>query len=337
MKFDESFDKLRPTTMTLIAKLNGDVNVINATPLLEVYYTDESIYKKSRKRVKINHPGVPGVILSIKYGNCNRGIIQSKRHFRNSIMIVISVTEKNIGMKLSTNTIQICGAKSFKDAQEAADSLVKNINYVKGMLEYIKNNRGSAGLTAEWVKTKTRGEIIEYNDENIHSIIIPKEFPDNIPKIIDPNIACFLIRRAVDFIVHRHYCNQIDWILTLPDLCNIPIKSSHVMSSMVNYNFYIGHSIDRWKLCQEIKNLRIDGITSRYFNLIDSSTRISMKYEIPEHLKDRIRKRDGARNYTFLVHKSGQVTLSGPHPELNKYAYIKILSIINSINDRIRL
>ena len=333
----KEFDKLIPTTMTLVARLNGTVNRVNATPLMEVYHMDPAQCHRSRKKVVIPHPGKSGLITTINYGNCNRGIVKSKRPFRNSIMLVISTSTKNVNIKLSKKTIQMCGAPNFETAQEAIDGLMKNLLYCQKMIEYMEERKDDSEVCARWVKTKTKGPQVEVNGEKLHTIVMPEELTEGFPIIIDKYIAAFILRRAVDFSFHRDYCKQIDWILTFPKLCTPDITSSRVMSSMVNYNYYIGHSIDRWKLCREVNGLGIKGVSSRFLNTIDNSARITMEYEIPARLADQIRKRNDKKRFTILVHRTGQVTLTGPHPEMNRIAYIAFADIIATISDDIRL
>lgn len=326
----KNFESLKPTTMTLVAKLNGNVNRKNAVALIEVHHMSKESSGKT-----IPHPGKSGLITVVNYSECRRGIIRDKNSFRNSIMMMISTKNKNINIKLSENTIQMCGVPNYRVAEEAIQGLMRNIKYTQGMIIRMKNNDEMSRKCCEWVKKCTVGETDEETKKT--KVIIPEDISSKVPEDLDKNICFFMLRKAADFSDHNTYVSQLDWMLTYPMIYKDNVEPSVIMSSMVNYNFYIGFAVDRWTLCREIRNLNIKGVKTRFLNTVDNSARITIEYEIPEYLKDYIRKREEKKRFTILVHKTGQATLTGPHPDMNKSAYCYFMKILSMVERSVKI
>lgn len=166
-----NFDYLTPTTMTVIIKLNGNIDIEKLFPLLKI--TKIRINNSNlTKKYKIPFCGKPGAILSANYKGIYKGIIKSlsKNYFRNSITFDLCTSIKNINAKLSSNTIHMCGLNSEELSKEATGLIIKNITNIQNMLNYIKKNKSKSIKTIEWIKKNTIGKNYCINSET-HEII----------------------------------------------------------------------------------------------------------------------------------------------------------------------
>ena len=154
------FDYLPVTTMTVVIKLQGMVNILHAFPLLLITRMKIEESNRRRQKFKIPYPGFPGAILSATYGGFTRGIVRSvgPKYFRNSITIDVSTKEKNVNLKLSATGIQMCGPTSDEMALEAANHLINNIYQAQDMIDYIRSHPEASTNTLEWVKEHTKGD-----------------------------------------------------------------------------------------------------------------------------------------------------------------------------------
>ena len=177
----------------------------------------------------------------------------------------------------------------------------------------------------------------------VRSIEIPKEYPDKYPSDIDSQIVNFYIRYVCDFAYHHVYCQFLDGVKQITEVILLDSNSGDsdkrnralsidcVEMAMINYSYSVGMSIDRWALLNAINN-RKNGFTARYCNSTDHSVTICLPYEMPE---GSIRKKNKPPRHTFMVHRSGIVTQSGPNIDLMRSAYYRFMSTILQIRHQI--
>ena len=172
----------------------------------------------------------------------------------------------------------------------------------------------------------------------VKSIEIPSEYPDKYPSDIDPRIINFYIRYVCDFAYHHVYCQFLDGVKTItevvsqdPQSLQREISIDSIDMAMINYSYSIGMSIDRWALLNAINN-RKNGFTARYCNSTDHSVTICLPYEMPE---GGVKKKNKPPRHTFMVHRSGIVTQSGPNIDLMRSAYYRFMSTILQIRQQI--
>jgi len=155
------FEDLRVTTMTIVMTLSNGVNTNAAFHLLPI--TRVAIQqKRESSKCALPHCKIPGSILSMRNRDSVRGVIRSKTSpFKNAVTIDISTTKKNISLKLSSFSIQMCGASSREDGIEAATHLLNHLKSIQRNLEKIQSDIESARQAIEWVKTITKGPVVE--------------------------------------------------------------------------------------------------------------------------------------------------------------------------------
>ncbi len=164
------FESLKITTMTVIVKLNGAVDIGHAFPLLDITRLKLPTPVRQTKKFKIPYCGIKGAILSAKYQNNTRGIVKSKskKSFLNSITIDVCTSKKNINAKLSSGIIHICGPDSEDLARETAQHVIDHLINLQKELDYIKDHPEERDVAIEWLKQNTTGDdyIIDSETQN---------------------------------------------------------------------------------------------------------------------------------------------------------------------------
>lgn len=336
------YENLRVTTMTHIVSLSTPINKITAFYCLPWERVPLQKKRGSRKCKVPNH-SIPGTITSIgdrKLGI--RGAIFSGRApFKNGISINISTTQKNLNLKLSPDTIQMCGSTSDELCREGSNYIVNNIRHIKHCQDRIQQEPETANLALQWVKENTRGESLqryvwqlhEFQNVNLriqtpanmdNSIIIPNQFPSEI----DEELTKFYLVRAKDFLYHYDFYRYLDHVNTLPPIIQQPLEISETVIAMLNYNYSLGFRINRFKLNELMDGH--NGFVSRYNNALRTSVTIERPYD-PVNTRVIKRRKGKITKHTFLVYGSGSVMQSGPGGESMRDIYYEFRNIIEEL------
>jgi hypothetical protein len=327
------FEDLRITTETLVMSLTNGVSMEAAFHLLPITRIEMSQTRESSK-CKLPHCQIPGSILSMRYRDDTRGVIKSKASsFKNAVTIDISTKKKNISLKLSPSSIQMCGASSKEDGVEAATHVLSHLKRVQDMINRIQENETLTMEMIQWVKTNTKGNYVEkptvekktfknvtlniYKSTVDNCIVYPQEA---IPSHMDEEIVKFMITMGEDFLYHQDFCKKLYYLPKFRYVIDEPPEILSATEVMVNYNFHLGFEVDRALLNQYIDGR--EGFISRFNNALSTSVTIELPYDPPAN---RIVKTRSYRqpHFSFLVYLSGSVTYSGPCPELMSEAYYK--------------
>lgn len=339
------FEQHKITTMTIIIALNGSVNSMFAFQLLPV--TRIQIYQtRETSKCKLPHCKIPGSILSMRYLKNTRGVIRSKSSpFKNAVTIDVSTTRKNISIKLSAFSIQMCGASSKDDGIEAATHIIDHLKRIQHVLNKIQDDMEGSLKCINWVKENTRGEKVDkpqweviecdnallrvYNPIPDFSIVKPTV---DIPEDLNIEVTQFLLSLCDDFLYHSDMMLKLDYIPNIHTIIENPLEIKSLNEAMVNYNYTLGFEVDRTAL-----NLYIDGqngFISRYNNALSNSVTIELPYEPSEDSTIK-RRKNKIPHQTFLVYRSGSVTQSGPGGELMRDAYYLFMETIAQLRSYI--
>lgn len=342
----EPWENLRITTMTLVLSLTNGVNVEAAFHLLPI--TRIAIHQvRESSKCKLPHCEIPGSILSMRYRGNVRGVIRSKASpFKNAVTIDISTQRKNISLKLSSFSIQMCGASSREDGVEAATHVLNHLKQIQNMLTRIRADPVRAQQTIDWVKQQTRGDSIEkpnWGSYSMTNVVMRVYQPINdfaivrpsipIPEEMDPELVNFFLVLSEDFMYHSDFCQKIDYIPNIYTIIDEPLEIDHVNEAMVNYNYSLGFEVDRYSLNQYIDGQ--NGFISRYDNALATHVTIEKVYELPPGAAAK-RRKNKVPHHTFLVYRSGSVTQSGPGSTLMRIVYAEFMSTIQSIYHQIQ-
>jgi hypothetical protein len=191
----KDFSELNVSTMVLIARYEGCIELEPIFVLLPVTYIELPPRKRKTKKIKIPHCKIPGSILSLRFAGFTRGIFRtvSKTHFRNSITLDISVKEKNLSIKLSKSSVHIAGAKSVDMAKEAFDYLFGHIQEIQNYIEQIQSDLEESKKCVNWILEHCKGEYCEQVEKDLH-----KHENTNINMIIHNSFDDHKIRRLAE-------------------------------------------------------------------------------------------------------------------------------------------
>lgn len=341
-----AYEDLRITTMTMIMSLSTGVNTEVAYHLLPITRIAIQQTRLSSK-CKLPHCKIPGSILSMRFRDNTRGVIRSKADpFKNAVTIDISTRAKNISLKLSCFSIQLCGASSREDGVEAANHIINHIRHIQYILQEIRSNPINTLQAIKWVKGKTLGEPTDkpnwliqpytnvtlrlYRPTPDHSIVRPSE---EIPAELNKDVVTFFLSMCDDFIYHSDMCRKLDFIPNMPNIVEEPLELRHVEEAMVNNNYSLGFEVNRACLCNCIDGL--NGFIARYNNAMVTHVTIELPYE-PVASASVKRRKNKVPHCTFLVYRSGSVTQSGPGGKIMSDAYYLFMYTIAQLRSLIQ-
>jgi hypothetical protein len=336
------FEKLKVTTMTLVLYLEGNISIEEAFGLFKVTRIDLPTPKRVAQKFKIPHVAPPGAVLSLRFRECIRGIIRSTSptHFKNSITIDLSTKLKNVSIKLSKSKIQMCGASSVEQGIEGANYIIEHLLEIQDNLDYINSSDPSTSeivnYTFNYVKSITKGRHIlrkPYSGEELSNQLIldnkiKKDFSLD-DEIINKRLAKFLLSKIDEFEYYSMFVKEMEWIRSLKEVTTRPLKVKEVYKVMVNYNYDLGFTVNRFELARRMNGL--NGFFARYTNSVEHNVTVELPYEVTGRKK--IRKKNKIPCHTFLIYMSGLVTQSGPGEELMRDAYYKFYDTIRSIQN----
>lgn len=318
--------KDRPiTTMVVICGIDSLIDIPKTFLMLPITYIEIPENKKKSKTVQIPHVETPGSILSMRYRGITRGAItkvstKSTKHFKNSITIDMSISEKNVNLRLSTSTIHICGIKSENQIQETVNLIFDHLNILNTELIYIRDNPNDTLKCVRYIKMNLN------NNKGILSIATPT---DELK--LNLRIFRFLMRNLREYASASVYLEEISYLVSIPAVCRGPLTISKIETSMVNLNYDIGYEINRRELADILKTSYPELIVD-YDNTLNHSVKVRIPFEIPEGMKIRRKKKKNSNPcHTFMIYKSGRVTQSGPCLELMEQIYIRFFEIMEEI------
>lgn len=178
---------IKPTTMTVLCYLNGNVNITNShmfLPIIKLYdsnrnsieYQTEIIKdgEKIKNRITLKNYGLDGALISMRYKNMNRGIRQGGSSFSNSVAGDFQCCKKNVHVKISSTKFTWTGILSEEMAIEASIKLCDLFNLVQDNINYIKKSN--------------LDDILFWINQNYNAILNHCKFQDNLEINIPDNI-----------------------------------------------------------------------------------------------------------------------------------------------------
>lgn len=291
------FDQIKITMMVLVAELNENINIDNLFPLIPI----TRVLHNSKK---LPMCGIRGAILSARYNGVCRGLLINS-YFMNSIIVDVCNGVKNMNVKISRNSMHICGSKSIDMAKDVVELL---LNLITTIDEYVKKFKQNNYI--EKLVDLTRGEYILVNGVLRNHI--------NIQYIDDP-IMNYFIDLARDYVYHDDYVKHLQWINNIDNIISGCISLNKLNMVVVNYGYNLGFSIDRQLLCDNINGF--NGFIASYENTLEHKVNIMLPYESND-----IKRK---KNYhKFIVYKSGFVKQSAPNEEMAREAFQKFIETI---------
>lgn len=340
------FEDMRITTMTLVFSLLNEADIHVASQLLPIQKMDVPEIRPSRK-YKLPHCPIPGSIISINppKGGVVRGLIERNAPpFKNAVTMCISTQRKNISLKLSNLSIQMCGASSLADGREAADHVISHLTLLQRVMTKIQKEDPSTVDTLHWVYEASRGAetsrerydmrpcgkfrlrvrsmVDDYELTSTHSLTPPTH--------LHVDEEALQVARGLEdyFAYHSDYTERLKLVLLGRNVISGPLTICKHREAMVNYNYSLGFQVNRSLLKDRIDGM--NGFHAHYNNALAPSVTVQLPYT-PDMENDSKRNKNKIPHHTFLVYRSGSVTQSGPGGEIMKEAYYLFISTIRTL------
>lgn len=309
----------------------------NALPLTIVNFP-ESMCRT--KKAKIPHTGCKDDIVSLRYNGYVRGVAKATKSkaFPHSIAIYLSTDDKYLALKLSSESIHICGANSEEMANLGAQSIINHILTVQSFFNFINEEKQKTKDVVDEIKRVTKGPnlLIPGNEECKarfdNRLIQPDPAVFNKFGPTEQKLASFLLQHAKELHLYSDYISKLDWLLNRTKICSPDLSIRAVTPIMINYNYKLNFTVNREALCQAFNGR--GGFFARYDNALQHNVAISLPYPADQKTSH-IRKRKTNPCHTFMVYQSGNVTQSGPNNKLMSEAFEKFKNIINEMQEKI--
>lgn len=372
------FDDLKITTCTCMWKLRGQVHITDLFWILPITRVLVVMPKRVLKKIRIPYYGSAGAILSSRYAGYTRGLIRSTRttYFSHSITIDFSTSKKSISVKLAPQLIHMCGASSNEDAQEGVRLIMNHLTSIQELLDYIGDHQQETKEALDWILfnvkgAKVRRPKIEVIKTLYHEITIHSEIEDNIvirscflskpPETLDIRLVNFFVQQVDDFQFFSELKVKLEWSMTIKRVYSQDLALTEFRKVMVNYNFELGHRIDRYMFASMINGK--SGIHSRYDNMANHNVTIEIPLSEEEIKGDLInsnrlsremilglrdlkittdanqlidppkRGKSGKnkKQITIMIYRTGKITYSGPNENLMRKYYQIFMEEISKI------
>lgn len=328
-----TFENLTVMVITTVAKFSGRVNNIHEMIYL-LPITRIKIKKPTRpvKKIKLPWPGRPGIIMTAKLGDINRGIYRSitKGKWDNSIMIDISNSFKNINAKLSKSNIHMTGAKNIEMGEETAHLLIDEINKISNHLDIIRDNIETAYIVSQQILDEGSEHIVYSNSKEIYI----KFNVFNIDVHLDDDeifstIRGFFTSQLTDVRTYEEASRKLRWIMNRGEIISEPLTFLSIKREMVRYNFSLGFKVDQNALDEHFSEQGSEFMVD-YLPDIRSYVKIELECISIRGEKD-------IKKHTFSIQPSGQTNYSCPIYDEMRYVYYRFINIINDIRPFIEI
>lgn len=318
-----NFDSLKITTITLIFRYNQPIDKLNAFRLLHTAPVSLPVGAKKKTKTYLP-PGNCGDIISMVYKDETRGAdIWVKRPFKNSATVCMSTRRKNIKFKLAPQTFQLTGAKCMEDGLDIAQGLIEKLNHIQSMLDKIqaKPDKGLAEL--RWLAYCTCESV---NGQYTNETIAPnKPFPGEL----DADILNFLLSYREDLSLVHDYKRYIWHLMEVLNISWVISPNTYmeiIEPAMINYNYNIGFWLNRGMLAEHIDGR--DGFVAEFDPLTMNHAAVWLPYVKNRKITCIKPKKTKVPRHTFLCHKFGGITQSGPDVDMMREAYKKFVGLM---------
>lgn len=253
-------ENFKTSNIVLLGYLDQSIELGQLFEVLTIIPFDFTVGDKTFqiKRETVPYFGFENIIIGVRYKNKNRGIVRKGGHLSPVIGVDLQCFQKNINLKISTDKIQLTGAKSEEMGVSAIHLLLSHLEMCHANLSHL------ISLTKQ-VKNKTREWVLNtlihdnsFREENVEDLLI------NPPLDVDLRTAMFLGMFSCEFESVVDYETKLNLILsyeTLP-FKEVPKLISYRICNGV-YNYFLGKRISLVKTSTILHNL---GYTVSYHN-----------------------------------------------------------------------
>jgi len=191
----QDLDTIKITTSILCPNIiNGMLNYPYIAYYMEtVSFTVEKITNKEEKIIP--HDPTSGKIINVDCMGYTRGIVpKRKKAFKNCAMLNINSRSKIQAIKVSPQTIHICGGDDH--SIEACNDMINDIKRVNYYIQWLRANPEEANRMIEWIISNTTGPVTRvFKDSDLSPISFTELYDiktiENIDKIFLHSRLCF--------------------------------------------------------------------------------------------------------------------------------------------------
>ena len=316
---------LQPSTMVVVAFLECEVDRSLAFWILPSIKSEDECTREAKKRARFRKMGEPGAILSLRYRNMHRGLLkdnkQRKKDMENNVEIDMSVSTKNVNLRLGRNTIHMTGVNTPEMAREVVELLGKHLQEASDHFEFLNTHPE----VAQEFLNKTCGPPLT-TSKNSKNRLLQMDNPD-------PRLAIFL-REYRCLTIHDDLVRFFRYLLKHGPLLNNPFKCTSIHDVVANYSYNIGFRVYRRGL-EKLAHGQY-GFYASYDPKASQDVVLTLKID-PSRVAERpFRKKiDSTPLHTFRVKKSGNVKQSSPSYELGAEGYEMFRTLINELGNKI--
>ena len=260
------FKEIPISTRTIIVSTNTILNIeemYNRLPITSYEVIEKKRGRKKKDYVEhIQDKVADGSIISVKYQGEIRGVELKKRkksskYFRNAVTIIISVNNKLVNLKISSNgKFQVTGCKNFDNCRKAIEYLFNII--IKDKDVYLKEYSDKINIIFNNVMTNKDFSVgFTVNRENLDHII---NNDTEYNSLLETSFGYtgVNLKMKLDSNINRSFnCLELD------------VKSGEYRQYTIDYEQYI-KSLSEKELVKETKNRHVTFLIFQSGNVIMS-------------------------------------------------------------------
>lgn len=303
-----------PSTITIVSKIDKDLNVINIAKFLPVIH----LFDKNNQRIKlisgsrnsIKYYGTENIILSVCYKKIRRGMRTGAMN--NMVSIDIQILQKNIHVKLSSTSITCVGTSGIDQG-----NLVFNI--IKEYIVMLNNNiklckRVSNNKLLDWLYDNCIDNHKLLRMSKLIDVIKKTEFTNDEKKFL--NICSSYID---EFDIMDEYKYKINELLNCDYIFNTNFNFSYpnVYNSVYHCTLSNTLRLPLHKLAPYISKI---GLTVEFHNW--NSEGCNICFPIEEYKDGHITKE---YKHRFTIHERSTMRQCSPTYHEESYKFYKIL------------
>ena len=314
-----SYEEFIPSTITLGACFNSDINIVDLANFLPVYH----VYNEKKERIKlisgsresIKYYGPEKAVVSVCYKKIRRGMRTGAMN--NMVSLDIQLGGKNVHLKISSSRVTSVGTSSIEFGKKVFETLITHIENTQKIFDYINK------LDSDVVEKNIELLIENCGDQNLYS---EKDILNKIKKYkYDPKVisACFLYLQ--DYDEKEKYIEKLNLIKK-----KVYIYKENIVCSNFNIFNSVYHltpvqnkkfRMPLHRLAPFLSNL---GIVVEYHNW--TSEGVNVCFDIEEEKPGNINNSKEYR-HRFTMHETTKIRQCSP--TCKKEAYKNYLGMMN--------
>lgn len=320
-------DLPKPSTMVVIAKLSTEINLTVAFWCLPVATSESELPYEAPKRARFKRVGEAGTIISLRYENMHRGLDKGgkprKKDLENNIEIDISVTGKNVNLRLSKDGIHMTGVNSPEMSNEVVELMTQHLTKINDDLAFLDTN---VTLVQEFL-FRVKGKPVWDRGRLRHKLQHIEDY--------EPSLEV-LLRCWQQLKIYEDLERFFRYLFFRLPIISSPCGCLGTYDAVANYNYKIGHPINKAALAGQKKLARDYGFFVSY-NSSSSKDVILMMKPKAEDIASRsvFRKSTKPPMHNFRIKSSGSVKQSSPSHPSGCRAYLIFRAFIEEVLDQI--